>query len=130
MDALQRALDRHGWPKVFNADQGVQFTSAAFTGVLVASGIRISMDGKRRDLDNIFIERLWSSLKCEDFYIKAYASVLEAPWHRRLAELLQRVTPASGAGLSDPMRGVPGAAGNLWIFGQRKHVDRIPSGPS
>src|SRR5271169_1818113 len=78
VEALQEALDRHGSPKIFNSDQGVQFTSAAFTGVLVASGVRISMDGKGRYLDNIFIERLWRSLKYEDIYIKAYASVLEA----------------------------------------------------
>ncbi len=78
VEALQDALDRHGSPEIFNSDQGVQFTSAAFTGVLVASGVRISMDGKGRYLDNIFIERLWRSLKYEDIYIKAYASVSEA----------------------------------------------------
>jgi putative transposase len=78
VEALQEALDRHGSPKIFNSDQGVQFTSAAFTGALAASGVRISMDGKGRYLDNIFIERLWRSLKYEDVYIKAYASVLEA----------------------------------------------------
>jgi putative transposase len=58
VEALEGALDRHGSPKIFNSDQGVQFTSAAFTGVLAASGVRISMDGKGRYLDNIFIERL------------------------------------------------------------------------
>ena len=58
--------------------ESAQFTSAAFTGLLAASGARISMDGKGRYLDNIFIERLWRSLKYEDIYIKAYASVLEA----------------------------------------------------
>jgi putative transposase len=78
IEALQEALDRHGSPEIFNSDQGVQFTSAAFTGVLTASGVRISMDGKGRYLDNIFIERLWRSLKYEDIYIKAYASVPEA----------------------------------------------------
>jgi putative transposase len=78
VEALQEALDRYGSPEIFNSDQGVQFTSAAFTGVLTASGVRISMDGKGRYLDNIFIERLWRSLKYEDIYIKAYASVLEA----------------------------------------------------
>jgi putative transposase len=66
VEALQDALDRHGSPEIFNSDQGVQFTSAAFTGVLAASGVRISMDGKGRYLDNIFIERLWRSLKYED----------------------------------------------------------------
>jgi len=78
VEALQEALDRYGSPEIFNSDQGVQFTSEAFTGVLTASGIRISMDGKGRYLDNIFIERLWRSLKYEDVYIKAYASVPEA----------------------------------------------------
>jgi putative transposase len=78
VEALQEALDRYGPPEIFNSDQGVQFTSAAFTGVLAASGVRISMDGKGRYLDNIFIERLWRSLKYEDIYIKAYASVPEA----------------------------------------------------
>ena len=63
VDAVQQSLYRHGSPDNFNANQGVQFTSAAFTGVLAASGIRISMDGKGRYLDNIFIERLWRSLK-------------------------------------------------------------------
>jgi putative transposase len=78
VEALQEALDGHGSPKIFNTDQGVQFTSAAFTGVLTASGVRISMDGKGRYLDNIFIERLWRSLKYENIYIQAYASVPEA----------------------------------------------------
>jgi putative transposase len=78
VEALREALDRYGSPEIFNTDQGVQFTSTAFTGVLVASDVRISMDGKGRYLDNIFIERLWRSLKYEDIYIKAYASVQEA----------------------------------------------------
>ena len=77
VEALQDALDRYGSPDIFNTDQGAQFTSEAFTGVLASSGIRISMDGKGRYLDNIFIERLWRSLKYEDIYIKAYASVAE-----------------------------------------------------
>jgi putative transposase len=78
VEALQEALDQYGSPKIFNTDQGSQFTSAEFTGVLKASSVRISMDGKGRYLDNIFIERLWRSLKYEDVYIKAYASVPEA----------------------------------------------------
>ena len=78
VEALQEALDRYGSPSIFNTDQGAQFTSTAFTGVLTAGGVRISMDGKGRYLDNIFIERLWRSLKYEDIYIKAYASVPEA----------------------------------------------------
>jgi putative transposase len=78
VEALQEALDRYGSPNIFNTDQGAQFTSTAFTGVLTAGGVRISMDGKGRYLDNIFIERLWRSLKYEDIYIKAYTSVPEA----------------------------------------------------
>jgi putative transposase len=78
VEALQEALDRYGAPTIFNTDQGAQFTSTEFTGVLKASSVRISMDGKGRYLDNIFIERLWRSLKYEDVYIQVYASVPEA----------------------------------------------------
>ena len=76
--ALDEALARHGTPKIFNTDQGAQFTSSDFVGELETRGVRISMDGKGRFLDNIFIERLWRSLKYEDVYIKAYATVPEA----------------------------------------------------
>ena len=76
--ALREATDRHGRPEVFNTDQGVQFTSAAFLDELSSQGVRISMDGKGRFLDNIFIERLWRSLKYEEVYLNAYASVAEA----------------------------------------------------
>ena len=78
VDALREAMDRHGRPEIFNTDQGVQFTSARFLGQLSSQGVRISMDGKGRFLDNIFIERLWRSLKYEEVYIKAYGSVAEA----------------------------------------------------
>jgi putative transposase len=78
IEALQDAMNRHGQPKIFNTDQGVQFTSAAFLGELETLGVRISMDGKGRFLDNIFIERLWRSLKYEEVFIKAYGSVPEA----------------------------------------------------
>src|SRR5450755_3646339 len=78
VEALQEAIARHGQPEIFNTDQGVQFTSAGFLDELESRGIRVSMDGKGRFLDNIFIERLWRSLKYEDVFIKAYASVPEA----------------------------------------------------
>jgi len=78
VDALREAMERHGRPEIFNTDQGVQFTSAAFLDQLSGQGVRISMDGKGRFLDNIFIERLWRSLKYEEAYIKAYGSVAEA----------------------------------------------------
>jgi putative transposase len=76
--ALEEALARFGRPEIFNTDQGSQFTSAAFTGTLAASGIRISMDGRGRWMDNVFIERLWRSLKYEDIYLKGYADGREA----------------------------------------------------
>ncbi len=78
VEALQEAMDRHGPPEIFNTDQGVQFTSADFLGELETRGVRISMDGKGRYLDNICIERLWRSLKYEEVYIKAYGSVAAA----------------------------------------------------
>lgn len=74
MEALQQALQR-GQPDIFNTDQGSQFTSLAFTSVLEAAAIRISMDGKGRALDNIFVERLWRTVKYEDLYLNLYATV-------------------------------------------------------
>ena len=76
--ALNEALSRHGAPEIFNTDQGCQFTSAAFTGVLKEHGFQISMDGKGRWMDNVFIERLWRSLKYEEVYLHAYDSVRDA----------------------------------------------------
>ena len=93
VEALQEAIARHGPPEIFNTDQGVQFTSAGFLEELESRGIRVSMDGKGRFLDNIFIERLWRSLKYEDVFIKAYGSVAEARQGIGLAELLQRGAP-------------------------------------
>jgi putative transposase len=78
VSALEEALARFGRPEIFNTDQGSQFTSAEFTGVLAGAGIRISMDGKGRWMDNVFVERLWRSLKYEDLYLKAYADGVEA----------------------------------------------------
>jgi len=78
VSALEEALARFGKPEIFNTDQGSQFTSAAFTGTLAAAGIKISMDGRGRWMDNVFIERLWRSLKYEDIYLKGYADGREA----------------------------------------------------
>jgi putative transposase len=78
VSALEEALARFGKPDIFNTDQGSQFTSAAFTGMLIAAGVRISMDGRGRWMDNVFIERLWRSLKYEDIYLKGYADGHEA----------------------------------------------------
>lgn len=76
--ALDDALARHGRPEIFNTDQGSQFTGRDFTGRLEQAAIRISMDGRGRWMDNVFIERLWRSLKHEDVYLKAYADGREA----------------------------------------------------
>jgi len=77
VDCLEEALRRHGQPEIFNSDQGTQFTSTAFTDVLKREGITISMDGRGRALDNIFVERLWRSLKQEDIYLRGYADMGE-----------------------------------------------------
>jgi len=76
--ALEEARAKFGKPEIFNTDQGSQFTSAAFTGALAEAGVAISMDGRGRWMDNVFIERLWRSLKYEDVYLKGYADGREA----------------------------------------------------
>ena len=78
VEALEEALARQGRPEIFNTDQGSQFTSEAFTGVLTRNGIAISMDGKGAWRDNVFVERLWRSVKYEEVYLKAYDTVAEA----------------------------------------------------
>ena len=78
VEALEEAIARYGRPEIFNTDQGSQFTSAEFTGVLRANEIRISMDGKGRWVDNVFVERLWRSVKYDHVYQHAYESVNEA----------------------------------------------------
>lgn len=105
LDALDEAITRFGAPEIFNTDQGSQFTSEAWTQALKAHGIRISMDGKGRCMDNVFIERLWRSLKYEEVYLKAYDTVAEAragigAWmrfynSRRRHQGLQNQTPDS-----------------------------------
>ncbi len=78
IEAVTDALARHGRPGIFNTDQGSQFTSGAFTDVLLESGIAISMDGKGAWRDNVFVERLWRSVKYEEVYLKAYDTVSDA----------------------------------------------------
>jgi putative transposase len=77
VDCLEEALNTHGVPEIFNTDQGTQFTSENFTGVLQREDITISMDGRGRALDNIFVERLWRSVKYEDVYLHRYATMGE-----------------------------------------------------
>jgi putative transposase len=78
LEAVEEALVRHGKPTIFNTDQGSQFTSAAFTGLLLENGIAISMDGRGSWRDNVFVERLWRSIKYEEVYLRAYETVAEA----------------------------------------------------
>src|SRR6202022_2207958 len=77
-EAGEGGLAKHGAPETFNPDQGSQFTSAAFTGLLADNGIQISMDGKGSWRDNVFVERLWRSVKYEEVYLRAYDSVAQA----------------------------------------------------
>jgi putative transposase len=77
-EALEEAILRFGKPEIFNTDQGSQFTSDDFTRVLLDNGIKISMDGKGRWMDNVFIERLWRSVKYDEVYLKSYSSIAEA----------------------------------------------------
>src|SRR5581483_4147342 len=83
LERLEESL-RSGKPEVFNTDQGVQFTAAAFTGSLERAGVAVSMDGRGRALDNVFVERLWRSVKYEDIYIRGYETVPEL--HRGLGQ--------------------------------------------
>ena len=77
IEAVQEALTRYGAPEIFNTDQGSQFTDEAFTTQLQCKGVRVSMDGKGRWIDNVFVERLWRSVKYEDIYLHAYETVRE-----------------------------------------------------
>jgi len=110
VEALQRALRSGRRPEIFNTDQGSQFTSEAFTGVLKDHGISISMDGQGRAFDNIMVERLWRTVKYEDVYIRDYATPAEARWglrryldyynHRRRHSSLGNRTPGRVYGLA------------------------------
>lgn len=105
VEALEEAIGRYGRPEIFNSDQGVQFTSQAFTGVLERQGIAISMDGRGRAMDNIFVERLWRTVKYEEVYLKDYAEPCDAweglgryfPFYneQRRHQALGYLTPAS-----------------------------------
>jgi putative transposase len=78
VQAVERAIAKYGIPEIFNTDQGCQFTSAEFTQPLLAKGVKLSMDGKGRALDNVFVERLWRTVKYNEVYLKSYASQIEA----------------------------------------------------
>jgi putative transposase len=114
LDMLEEALGRGG-PEVFNTDQGAQFTAAAFTGRLLSAGVAVSMDGRGRCLDNVFVERLWRSVKYEDVYLRGYEAVpdLERGLGRyfafyneeRLHQALGYRTPAAVYGEVRPTKG-------------------------
>ncbi len=103
IEAVEEAMARFGKPEIFNTDQGSQFTSREFTALLIGAGIRISMDGKGAWRDNVFVERIWKSVKYEEVYLRAYASVSDArasiSWYlafynrRRPHQSLGRQTP-------------------------------------
>ncbi len=103
LEAVEEALAMYGRPEIFNTDQGSQFTSAAFTGLLADNGVRISMDGKGAWRDNVFVERLWRSVKYEEVYLKAYDSVAEARASiGRYLDFYNRKRPHSSLGARTP----------------------------
>ena len=103
LEAVEEAIARHGKPGIFNTDQGSQFTSATFTGLLANNAIAISMDGKGAWRDNVFVERLWRSVKYEEVYLKAYESVAEARASiGRYLDFYNRKRPHSSLGARTP----------------------------
>jgi len=114
IEALKEALAKYGTPEIFNTDQGAQFTDKHFTAVLESKGVRISMDGKGRWVDNVFVERLWRSLKYEEVYLNAYGSIAEAKsgigtWFEfynriRAHQSLDRMTPEAAYLGAQPMK--------------------------
>ena len=133
--ALEEALLRFGKPRIFNTDQGSAFTAEAFAGKLVAAGVAISMDGRGRFMDNIFIERLWRSIKYEEVHLKAYADGREA--RAGIGSGLQFSTPSPGdeqpdaddgvANRNGQNRGGGESCGYAASLGQRKRVAHIPT---
>jgi hypothetical protein len=136
--ALEEAMLRFGKPRIFNTDQGSTFTAEAFAGKLAAAGVAISMDGRGRFMDNIFIERLWRSIKYEEVHLKAYADGREARGrHQFLDDLLQFSAPGPGDEQPDADDGVARrhgqnrgggeGCGYAASLGQRKRVAHIPT---
>ena len=136
IDALKEALSK-GQPEIFNTDQGSQFTSGAFSGLLLERGIKVSMDGKGRYLDNIFVERLWRSVKYEEVYLKAYRNgsearrgidaYLELYNRERPHQSLDYQTPAQVFASGRPLRCLSDQASTL---SSREAVSDFPAGVS
>lgn len=129
LEGLERALAL-GQPLIFNSDQGSQFTSAAFTGRLLSAGITISMDGRGRAFDNIFVERLWRTVKYEDVYPKVYGTPLAV--HRGLAAYFRfynRERPHQGLGYQTPAAVFEGSptryANNVGEVNHLKEVEKL-----
>ena len=146
VDALLKALYAYGKPEIFNTDQGSQFTSSAFTGVLESAGIKISMDGKGRAMDNIFIERFWRNVKYEDIYLHGYSTPTELREglkayfdfynNRRLHQSLKYRTPSEVYAMNTMITG--GAPGGLLrrsdppvakSFAREQHLDLLECCP-
>lgn len=103
IEAVEEAISRYGKPEIFNTDQGSQFTSCAFTGMLSSHGIAISMDGKGRWVDNVFVERLWRTVKYEEVYLKAYTSGTEAKQQlKQYFAFYNQIRPHQGLGGKTP----------------------------
>ena len=130
LDAVDDALARHGRPKIFNTDQGSQFTSAALTGVRSDRAIRISMDGRGSWRDNVLVERLWCSVKYEEVYLRAYDSVAEARsstggyltfYNRKRPHSLPVAGAATSTNSARPGRSDPRARLGAWARCRENH---------
>jgi putative transposase len=103
VQAVERAMAEHGVPEIFNTDQGCQFTSAEFTQPLLARGVKISMDGRGRALDNVFVERLWRTVKYDEVYLKSYRSQIDAYTNlEAFFRFYNEQRPHSAFGMADP----------------------------
>ena len=129
VEALEEAIGKYGKPEIFNTDQGSQFTGEAFTGVLLANGIAISMDGKGSWRDNVFVERLWKSVKYEEVYLKAYDTVAEARSSLgRYLDFYNRQRPHSSLDRRTPDEAYFGSDANRG-GGMKASFSRIGVGP-
>ena len=129
VEALEEARTRHGQPEIFNTDQGSQFTGFAFTGRLRAAGVQISMDGRGRCMDNIFIERLWRSLKYEAVYLHDLADGFQA--RRVIGEWIDFYNaerPHSALGGKNPGRGLPRRPACGYDGQAATRLARLPTG--
>jgi len=116
VSALERALRRYGRPEIFNSDQGAQFTSKAFTNTLMDADVQISMDGRGRALDNVFIERLWRSVKYEEIYINEYWTTTELTQAlRNYFDFYNCRRPHASLGAKTPKEVYSECVGSLWI---------------